>query len=181
MSLRYDHKGHTNYYPLFRVRSWNNGMRCMSFYIPKVKLNRVYIPCDLLYIFNMASRDSTMPKTLSQTARPPRQHYKSCFNIIYPGDISTCWSWTMFQSLELIPYQLYANVVAPIWCNDIAKMPHWMDAQQSAPHPHPHPHLQPHNPNPQPNPNPNHTPNPNPNPTTPLTPTPTPTSPLRCG
>ena len=22
-----------NYYPLFRVRSWNNGMRCMSFYI----------------------------------------------------------------------------------------------------------------------------------------------------
>ena len=23
-----------NYYPLFRVRSWNNGMRCMSFYIP---------------------------------------------------------------------------------------------------------------------------------------------------
>ena len=24
-----------NYYPLFRVRSWNNGMRCMSFYILK--------------------------------------------------------------------------------------------------------------------------------------------------
>ena len=22
-----------NYYPLFRVRSWNNGVRCMSFYI----------------------------------------------------------------------------------------------------------------------------------------------------
>ena len=22
-----------NFYPLFRVRSWNNGMRCMSFYI----------------------------------------------------------------------------------------------------------------------------------------------------
>ena len=25
--------GLTLYYPLFRVRSWNNGMRCMSFYI----------------------------------------------------------------------------------------------------------------------------------------------------
>ena len=25
--------GSMNYYPLFRVRSWNNGMRCMSFYI----------------------------------------------------------------------------------------------------------------------------------------------------
>ena len=25
--------GRMNYYPLFRIRSWNNGMRCMSFYI----------------------------------------------------------------------------------------------------------------------------------------------------
>ena len=25
--------GSMNYYPLFRVRSWNNGVRCMSFYI----------------------------------------------------------------------------------------------------------------------------------------------------
>ena len=25
--------GSMNYYPMFRVRSWNNGMRCMSFYI----------------------------------------------------------------------------------------------------------------------------------------------------
>ena len=30
----YHHQiGGMNYYPLFRVRSWNNGMRCMSFYI----------------------------------------------------------------------------------------------------------------------------------------------------
>ena len=30
----YNHQiGSINYYPLFRVRSWNNGMRCMSFYI----------------------------------------------------------------------------------------------------------------------------------------------------
>ena len=30
----YHHQiGSMNYYPLFRVRSWNNGMRCMSFYI----------------------------------------------------------------------------------------------------------------------------------------------------
>ena len=26
--------GSMNYYPLFRVKSWNNGMRCMSLYIP---------------------------------------------------------------------------------------------------------------------------------------------------
>ena len=30
----YHHQiGSMNYYPLFRVRSWNNGVRCMSFYI----------------------------------------------------------------------------------------------------------------------------------------------------
>ena len=32
----YHHQiGSMNYYPLFRVRSWNNGVRCMSFYILK--------------------------------------------------------------------------------------------------------------------------------------------------
>ena len=34
-TLSYNHHqiGSMNYYPLFRVRSWNNGMRCMSLYI----------------------------------------------------------------------------------------------------------------------------------------------------
>ena len=34
-TLSYDHHQieSMNYYPLFRVRSWSNGMRCMSFYI----------------------------------------------------------------------------------------------------------------------------------------------------
>ena len=34
-TLSYYHNqiGSMNYYPLFRVRSWNNGMRCMSLYI----------------------------------------------------------------------------------------------------------------------------------------------------
>ena len=34
-TLSYHHHqiGSINYYPLFRVWSWNNGMRCMSFYI----------------------------------------------------------------------------------------------------------------------------------------------------
>ena len=35
IALSYYHHqiGSTNYYPLFRVRSWNNGMHCMSLYI----------------------------------------------------------------------------------------------------------------------------------------------------
>ena len=34
-TLSYCHRqiGSMKYYPLFRVRSWNNGMRCMSLYI----------------------------------------------------------------------------------------------------------------------------------------------------
>ena len=33
LSYYHHHIGSMNYYPLFRFRSWNNGMRCMSFYI----------------------------------------------------------------------------------------------------------------------------------------------------
>ena len=40
------------YYPLFRVRSWNNGMRCMSFYI---RMSRE-LPCGLLMSFKIAAR-----------------------------------------------------------------------------------------------------------------------------
>ena len=36
----YHHRiGRMNYYPLFRVRSWNNGVHCMSFYILMPALN----------------------------------------------------------------------------------------------------------------------------------------------
>ena len=36
----YHHQiGSMNYYPLFRVRSWNNGMGCMSFYILMESIN----------------------------------------------------------------------------------------------------------------------------------------------
>ena len=35
----YHHQiGSMNYYPLFMVGSWNNGVRCMSLYIPKIKI-----------------------------------------------------------------------------------------------------------------------------------------------
>ena len=49
-TLSYYHPqiGSMNYYPLFRVRSWNNGVRCMSFYI-LLKNNRA----PLLYPFKL--------------------------------------------------------------------------------------------------------------------------------
>ena len=38
----YHHQiGSMNYYPLFRVRSWNNGVRCMSFYILMLLMQRI--------------------------------------------------------------------------------------------------------------------------------------------
>ena len=37
LSFHHHQIGSMNYYPLFRVRSWNNGIRCMSFYILKDK------------------------------------------------------------------------------------------------------------------------------------------------
>ena len=33
LSYHHHHIGGINYYPLFRVRPWNNGLHCMSFYI----------------------------------------------------------------------------------------------------------------------------------------------------
>ena len=44
-SLSYYHHqiGSMNYYPLFRVRSWNNGVRCMFFYI-LIEISILYVP-----------------------------------------------------------------------------------------------------------------------------------------
>ena len=41
-----------NYYPLFRVRSWNNGMRCMFLYIPIISfwLTKFDIAATLHYL-----------------------------------------------------------------------------------------------------------------------------------
>ena len=48
----YHHQiGSMNYYPLFSVRSWNNGMRSMSFYI---LLKRMVFP--FLHLFMISSR-----------------------------------------------------------------------------------------------------------------------------
>ena len=38
-----------NYYPLFRVRSWNNGVRCMSLYIRMFHWMQVYVRGQIIY------------------------------------------------------------------------------------------------------------------------------------
>ena len=40
----YHHQiGSMNYYPLFRVRSWNTGVRCMSLYVPMCMFTAMYV------------------------------------------------------------------------------------------------------------------------------------------
>ena len=52
----YHHQiGSMNYYPLFRVRSWNNGMRCMYFYILTIGVKPVK---DVWIILVKAPRQS---------------------------------------------------------------------------------------------------------------------------
>ena len=50
IALSYHHHqiGSMNYYPLFRVRSWNNDMRCMSLYILTTSYTVITIFDDVL-------------------------------------------------------------------------------------------------------------------------------------
>ena len=62
----YHHQiGSMNHYPLFRVRSWNNGMRCVSLFI-------LIAPCVLVtsfpfVLFPSLSNDPIRPDTVSDT------------------------------------------------------------------------------------------------------------------
>ena len=48
----YHHQiGSMNYYPLFRVRSWNNGVRCMSFCILMAGTDLIMRYAQLTYVF----------------------------------------------------------------------------------------------------------------------------------
>ena len=45
LSYHHHHQiGSMNYYPLFRVRSWSNGVRCMSFCIVNIWIGADFIP-----------------------------------------------------------------------------------------------------------------------------------------
>ena len=62
--------GSMSYYPLFRVRSWNNGVRCMSFCILMVQNGGIYYRYHSFFyqainIFhNLKSNDSVLHKSI---------------------------------------------------------------------------------------------------------------------
>ena len=97
-TLSYHHHqiGSMNYYPLFRVRSWNNGVRCMSFYI--------------LINYNLLNYDIT-PVGGSCVGTPgDSSHLHECsYSTLVPGHWgATVWelpgSGILYQSLIHFPH-----------------------------------------------------------------------------
>ena len=52
------------YYPLFRARSWNNGVRCMSFYIRMVMMLNLSVEMRILQIANTPRRPKNITRTI---------------------------------------------------------------------------------------------------------------------
>ena len=62
-TLSHHQIGYMNYYPLFRVRSWNNGKRCMSFLILMVSLSSY-----MIYVYNHIPTYYCLTHTLLMTS-----------------------------------------------------------------------------------------------------------------
>ena len=79
----YHHQiGSVNYYPLFRVRSWNDGRRCMSLYILMVSLIGISYRWIALYLkyfrfIRCLSRTPTLTKHFRHSS-----HYKVTQGVI---------------------------------------------------------------------------------------------------
>ena len=85
--------GSMNYYPLFSVRSWNNGMRCMYFYIPPQMSTHLRIcllwyrsPFCTLYIRLVVLQHDTSSSYHPLWYRSLRDNtnfmYQTCINLI---------------------------------------------------------------------------------------------------
>ena len=65
-----------NYYPLFRVRSWNNGVRCMSFYILFLSM-RIPIDVEIRFCLSCRQHLPNIPQRIPNLyIHNPFPHYK---------------------------------------------------------------------------------------------------------
>ena len=108
-----------NYYPLLRVRSWNNGVRCMSFYILITSM-RGYIAkssliTDDLYIWELLNNDNEHVKERtnwfhsyvildSHNTRPTIRSFAWLRVVV-------CLLWTHGIRLKLLCRTAYSNVL----------------------------------------------------------------------
>ena len=97
-TLSYYHNqiGSVNYYPLFRVRSWNNGMRFMSLYILSDVIEREYWYTPYVW----------------------KKHHVNCphFNINV-SKISFCWShtWTETKCAACMTRIIMSKAANGLW------------------------------------------------------------------
>ena len=85
-TLSYNHHliGSMNYYPLFRVRPWNNGMHCMSFFILMSRYQEDAIKIMQLYaIADLFPKTSVYVTDMIYIAACPTRWYSLCENIIH--------------------------------------------------------------------------------------------------
>ena len=91
-TLSYYHNqiGSMNYCPLFRVRSWNNGVRCMSFYILICRSTEWPVNTQICRCSNPTQ---TFRPKLCQAHKPPTP---SC--TIWAS--ATCWAWQLTRIIK---------------------------------------------------------------------------------
>ena len=88
-----------NYYPLFRVRSWNNGVRCMSFYILMVKITWI----NILLIIHKCSKVALWLISLKIFYRnSDKVSISFCCHFIWGNQIITKLR-TCYESTAVVP------------------------------------------------------------------------------
>ena len=100
----YHHQiGSMNYYPLFRVRSWNNGVRCMSIYI-LILLNQWW-----LIVNNPLKRYPKRYHVLGIN----HKNYVQKHNSLIPMRCEVLWCLYM-RHLTCLPLMQVINVLVPV-------------------------------------------------------------------
>ena len=91
-SLSYCHQqiGSMNYYPLFRVRSWNNGVRCMYFFILRNTFSNIQLSEKIW--------ESQIPERPEIQTRQFRTMLHPIYDII-PDGFMASWGTIYMQTL----------------------------------------------------------------------------------
>ena len=99
----YHHQiGSVNYYPLFRVRSWNNGVRCMYFYIIIMQVLRLF--CSTPHQYSRKSHYQYM------IYKPIISWYFSYHNSVYCFMVSFAHKNIAIDTTALLQIHLHSRL-----------------------------------------------------------------------
>ena len=116
LSYYYHQIGSINYYSLFRVRSWNNGMRCVSFYI-RIDFEVGFYPRMKFFIASIFRFNCF----LNNVYRTQHSHHYRAPDILF--DLWSCnnplciiWSWLFgCKSKHKYKYSIFQNQGTPYY------------------------------------------------------------------